>query len=147
MIKVLEKDFLNDKFIDNNFTSNIKLNDKLNFNKNNIYYFGNYDENYIDVIKEKLIKNKKSIIKAINNNIKIILAGNMKEIFNNEFNINGLNLYTCLNCKLRKKIKNYKKIKNINNIDKPFEEVNFRYKNLICVDYEKNILKILKKTR
>ena len=37
MIKVLEKDFLNDKFIDNNFTSNIKLNDKLNFNKNNIY--------------------------------------------------------------------------------------------------------------
>ena len=147
MIKVLEKDFLNDKFIDNNFTSNIKLNDKLNFNKNNIYYFGNYDENYIDVIKEKLIKNKKSIIKAINNNIKIILAGNMKEIFNNEFNINGLNLYTCLNCKLRKKIKNYKKIKNINNIDKPFEEVNFRYKNLICVDNEKNILKILKKTR
>ena len=145
MIKILEKDFLNDKFIDTNFIENIRLNDKLNFNKDNIYYFGNYDEKYVETIKNKLIKNKKNIIRAINNNIKIILAGNTKEIFNNEFNIKGLNLYTCLNCKLRKKIKNYKKIKKVNDINKPFEEINFRYKNLICIDNEKNILSILKR--
>ena len=145
MIKILEKDFLNDKFIDINFIDNIKLNDKLNFSKDNIYYFGNYDEKYIHLIKEKLIKNKKNIIKAINNNVKIILAGNTKEIFNNEFNIKGLNLYTCLSCKLRKKIKNYSKIKKVNDLNKPFEEINFRYKNLICVDNEKYILNILKR--
>ena len=145
MIKVLAKEFLNDKFIDNNLTSNIKLNDKIYFNKNNIYYFGNYDEKHINEIKNKLIKNKKRIINAINKNIKIILVGNSKEIFNNEFNINSLNIYTCSDCKLIKRIKNKNKIKNINNIDKPFEEINFRYKNLICIDNEKYILNILKR--
>ena len=42
MIKVIEKDFLDDDFIIKPFTKNINLKDNIYFSKDNIYYFGNY---------------------------------------------------------------------------------------------------------
>ena len=48
MIKVIEKDLLNDNFINKNLTSNINKDERIYFSKNNIYYFGNYTNNLVD---------------------------------------------------------------------------------------------------
>ena len=42
MICVLEKELLEDNFIDKRFIKNINKEERILFNKNNIYYFGNY---------------------------------------------------------------------------------------------------------
>ena len=44
MIKVLESSYLKDEFINKNLISNINLTDNISFSKDNIYYFGNYNE-------------------------------------------------------------------------------------------------------
>ena len=41
MICALEKDLLDDKFIDKRFIKDINTNERILFNKNNIYYFWN----------------------------------------------------------------------------------------------------------
>ena len=52
MIKIIEKEFLDDNFIIKPFASNININDNIYFSKENVYYFGNYKE-------DKLIINYK----------------------------------------------------------------------------------------
>ena len=106
MIRVLEKDFLNDSFIQKVCTKNICLNDRMNFNNKDIYYCGNYSDDKIDLIKNKLLKNKKRIINAIENNAKFIVCGNSYDILNNSFNKSDLNIYTAYNKKMFKKRRN-----------------------------------------
>ena len=140
MIKVLEQDLLDDKFIIKGLTFNIKLNDKLLFNKEDIYYFGNYKENELYKIKNKLINNKKRLIKAIEQGVKIIVCGNSFELLNNSFNSKDINLYTSFNpnnfkknkIKFKKKYKNTK-LKTIYDISVPINSENFRYKNFVCI--------------
>lgn len=156
MIKILEKDFLNDDFINKELADNIKIKEKISFTKENIYYFGNYELDKLKIIKKKMIKNKKSLIKAIEKGIKFIICGNSIEIFNNDFKTNGLNIYTNYNPSIFKrrgnnlKIKNDKgnaSIKTVNSINKVIASSNFRYKNLICIANEEKIDKIIKKSR
>ena len=44
IVKIIEKDFLDDDFIIKPFASNICINENIYFNKKNTYYFGNYKE-------------------------------------------------------------------------------------------------------
>lgn len=143
MIKVIEKDLLNDNFINKQFISNIKKDEKIYFSKNDTYYFGNYTKEGLNIIKKKLLKNKKALKRAIENNIKFIISGNSIELFNNNFNHNDLNIYTCYNeKKFKNKIKGIRfshfkknnKLKYIDNISKTIDSENFRYKNLICIE-------------
>lgn len=129
MIKILEKDFLKDNFIIKPFAKNISLSDNIYFSKNNIYYFGNYKEKHLDDIKNKIIKNKKRIIKAIENNVTFIIHGNSIDIFNNSFKHNDINLFTAYN---KKRLFNKNKITKVNNIKIGIDTLNFKYKNLLC---------------
>ena len=137
MIKVFEKQLLDDEFIIKQFTSNISLNEK--------------DESLLK-IKKKIIRNKKKIINAIENGVKFIICGNSCEIFNNSFDHKGLNLFTCYNPNnFKKKIKGIKikekykdnKIKKVDNIKTAIPSENFLYKNLLCIKNEKIIENIL----
>ena len=56
MIKIIEKEFLDDNFIIKPFASNININDNIYFSKENVYYFGNYKEDKLNIIKNKVIK-------------------------------------------------------------------------------------------
>ncbi|MBQ9013000.1 MAG: hypothetical protein IJ094_05475 [Bacilli bacterium] len=141
MIKVLEKDYLEDNYIIKNFVINIDINKRLHFNKNNIYYFGNYDDSKINIIKKKILRNKKNIKRAIENNVKFIIHGNSIDIFNNSFKSKDFNLFTAydkkeINIKRKKlklKHKNSNKYIIINDLKKGIDTLNFRYKNLICI--------------
>ena len=53
MIKIIEKEFLDDNFIIKPFTSNIKINENIYFKKDDTYYFGNYKKDKLNYIKEK----------------------------------------------------------------------------------------------
>ena len=140
MIKVIEKDFLDDNFIIKSFTDNINIKDNIYFSKNNVYYFGNYKENKIDIIKAKVLKNKKRIINAIENNVTFIIHGNSIDIFNNSFKTNNINLFTAydkksfkiLFKKLKIRKKKNRKISIIYDLKKGIDTLNFRYKNLLC---------------
>lgn len=154
MIKVLEKDYLEDSYIKNQFIQNLKLEEKINFSKNSIYYFGNYKKDKLELIKNKILKNKKSLIKAIENNVKIIICGNSYELFNNNFNHKDLNLFTVYNPKMfKKRIKKIKvkkdcndnSIKRVDSLNKAIDSNNFKYKNLLCVKDPYLIDKIIKK--
>ena len=140
MIKILEMDYLDDKFINKSFSKNISLDEKIVFSKNNIYYFGNYKQDKIDLIKKKLIKNKKNILNAIENQVKFIISGNSYEIFNNSFKHYDLNIYTSYG---KNKFNN--KIKIIDNLKNGIEGNSFKYKNLICIKDSNKINKIIKK--
>ena len=105
MIKIIEMEYLDDNFINTSFCKNISLNEKITFSKGNIYYFGNYKEDKIELIKKKLIKNRKNLLNAIQNNVKFIISGNSFEMFNNSFKPYDLNIYT-----------NYSKSKHSNKI-------------------------------
>lgn len=129
MIKILEKDFLKDNFIIKPFAENISLKDNIYFSKENIYYFGNYKEEHLNDIKNKIIKNKKRIINAIENNVTFIIHGNSIEIFNNSFKHNDINLFTAYN---KKRLFNKNKIVKIDNIKTGIDTLNFKYKNLLC---------------
>lgn len=140
MIKILEKDFLDDDFIIKPFACNININDNIYFSKKNTYYFGNYKENKLKIIKNKIIRNKKRIIKAIEDGTNFIIHGNSIDIFNNSFKFNDINLFTAYdkkNVKIRfnklklTKRKN-KNIAIINDLNDGTDTLNFRYKNLIC---------------
>lgn len=100
MIHILEKDYLEDEFIIKEFTNNIKLKDKLKFNKNDIYYFGNYKKDKIDLIEKKLIRNKKAIINAVKKDIKFFIYGNSINLFNNSFNHKKLNIFNMYDNKI-----------------------------------------------
>lgn len=140
MIKIIEKDFLDDDFIIKEFADNIKLNDNIYFSKSNTYYFGNYKEDKINDIKAKIIKNKKRIIKAIESNVTFIIHGNSIDIFNNSFKKDDMNLFTaydkksiCIKFKkLKFKKKKNKNIAMINDLKKGVDTLNFKYKNLLC---------------
>ena len=152
MIKVLEVDYLEDNFINKKLVSNININDKLIFKKENIYYFGNYNKDNLNIIRKKLLNNKKNIINAVEKGIKFIITGNSNDLFNNDFKNNSLNLYTCYDKNIfkRKKIKNTKsntKLKQVNNLTSGIDSINFKYKNMICINDEKNIDKIIKKVK
>lgn len=149
MIKVIEKDLLEDNFINKKLITNISKEEKIYFSKDNIYYFGNYTNEGLKIIKQKLLKNKKAIKKAIENNIKFIISGNSIDIFNNSFNHKDLNIYTCYNEKnFKNKIKGikfryfkrYNKLKHVSDLNNCVDSENFRYKNLVCA---KNINKII----
>lgn len=148
MIKIIEKDFLNDDFILKTFTSNVSINNKINFSKKDVYYFGNYNENKLKEIEKKLINNKKSIINAVEKGVKFLIHGNSIDLFNNSFKHDKLNLFTCYDnrsLKIKKnkiKIKTMysKSIKCINSLDEVSDSMNFRYKNLICF-MNKNAIK------
>ena len=129
MIKILEKDFLKDDFIIKPFAENISLKDNIYFSKENIYYFGNYKEEHLNDIKNKIIKNKKRIINAIENNVTFIIHGNSIEIFNNSFKSNDINLFTAYN---KKRLFNKNKIVKIDDIKTGIDTLNFKYKNLLC---------------
>lgn len=148
MIKVIEKDLLDDEFINKKLITNISKEEKIYFSKDNIYYFGNYTKEGLNIIKQKLLKNKNALKRAIENNIKFIISGNSIELFNNTFNHKDLNIYTCYNKKNFKKklkgirfrhLKKHNKLKYIGDINKSIDSENFRYKNLICIE---NINKI-----
>ncbi len=130
MIKIIEKDFLDDDFIIKPFASNINLNDKIYFSKKDTYYFGNYKDDKIHKIKEKLKKNKRRIIKAIENGTNFIIHGNSIDIFNNSFKYNDINLFTAYDNK--KNIIKKKNVKYINDLNNGIDSLDFRYKNLIC---------------
>lgn len=129
MIKILEKDYLDDDFIIKPFANNIKINENIYFNKSNTYYFGNYDETKIEEIKDKIKKNKKRIISAIENGTKFIIHGNSIDIFNNSFKSDDINLFTAYD---KKSFLNKNKPKEINNLQVGINTLNFKYKNLIC---------------
>lgn len=145
MIKVLEKDYLDDKFIIKPFLYNIKIKENVFFDKKDTYYFGNYKEEKLDIIKQKVNKNKKRIINAIENGTKFIIYGNSINIFNNSFDHNNINLFTSYSENgfknkfgkliIKKKYKN-KNIEIVENINKCITSENFRYKNLICIKKE-----------
>lgn len=140
MIKVIEKDFLDDDFIIKPFASNISINDNIYFSKNNTYYFGNYKEDKISEIKNKILKNKKRLIKAIENGVSFIIHGNSINIFNNSFKFKDINLFTAYDKnnvrikfnKLKLTKRKNKSIVIINNLNDGIDTLNFRYKNLIC---------------
>lgn len=140
MIKIIEKDFLEDDFIMKAFSQNIGLNDNVYFSKNNVYYFGNYKKDKLKYVKKKIIKNKKRIKKAIESNVTFIIHGNSIEIFNNSFKTGDINLFTAYDKKTFKisfkklkirKNKN-KNIKMIDDLKKGVDTINFKYKNLLC---------------
>ena len=141
MIKVLEKDYLEDNYIYKSFIKNISIKDKLHFSKKDIYYFGNYNDNKINIIKKKILRNKKNIIRAIENNVKFIIHGNSIDIFNNSFKSKDFNLFTAYDKKeiklkrkkLKLKHKNNDKYIIINDLKKGIDTLNFRYKNFICI--------------
>ena len=140
MIKVIEKDFLDDDFIIKPFTKNINLKDNIYFSKDNIYYFGNYKQDKINDIKEKILKNKKRIINAIEHNITFIIHGNSIDLFNNSFKTKNMNLFTAYDKKTIKKLfkklkikkRKNKKIAIICDLKKGIDTLNFKYKNLLC---------------
>ena len=129
MIKVLEKDYLEDKFIIKQFLYNIKIKENIFFDKKDTYYFGNYKEEKLDIIKQKVNKNKKRIISAIENGTTIIIHGNSIELFNNSFKACNINLFTAYD---DKKLFKRKKVKFVNDINYGINSLNFKYKNLIC---------------
>lgn len=142
MIKVIEKDLLDDNFINRKLISNIPKEERIYFSKDNIYYFGNYTKEGLNIIKQKMLKNKNALKRGIENNIKFIISGNSIELFNNSFKHNDLNIYTCYNKKsFKNKIKGIRfshfkknnKLKYINNINETIDSESFRYKNLICI--------------
>src|SRR5574344_1189477 len=138
MIKVVEKDYLQDDFINKQFINNINIKDKITFSKDDIYYFGNYDEDKIKLIKKKLLSNKKSIIRAIKNDVKFIICCNSFDMFNNHFNNKAF-------IKINKLLirKHYKDniINKIDNLDMVSDTNNFRYKNTYCLSNYKLINK------
>lgn len=152
LIKVIEKELLEDEFIIKSFVNNVKLNEPIYFSKDNIYYFGNYKNDSLAKIENKLINNKKRIIKAIENGVKFIVCGNSVDLFNNSFNHKELNLFTCYNpngfkkaikgIKVKQKYK-HNKIKKVNNIKEVIPSENFLYRNFLCVRNEKIIEKVL----
>lgn len=154
LIKILEAKYLEDKFINQAFTQSISVNDKLSFSKKDIYYLGNYQADKLNIIKDKLFKNRKAIINAIEKGVKFIVCGNSVELLNNHFKHDEINLFTLYNpltfkknfkkLKLRKDMVNLT-IKKVDNLDKGINAVNFRYKNLLCISNEKTIDKIIKK--
>ncbi len=155
MIKAIEKDLLCDSFLNTQFLSNIGITDKINFNLNDIYYFGNYDNDKIGIIKKKINNNKNNIKKAVNRGVKFIITGNSIKLFNNNFNTSDINLFNTYNDKsfkhkrhklCFKKHKHNYKIKYINNLDNANND-NFRYKNLICINDKISIDDIIKKTK
>ena len=139
MICVLEKELLEDNFIDKRFIKNINNEERILFNKNNIYYFGNYKKDSLNIIKEKLLKNKRNIINAIERNIKIIITGNSIDLFNNTFKYKDINLFTAYD--------KSKRFKLLNDLKKGLDTYNFKYKNLICFNDIKLINKLIKKTK
>ena len=136
MIKAIAKELLDDDYIIKEYVENLNINDRLLFNKNNIYYFGNYKEDELNKIEQKLIRNRKSLIKAIDKGVRFIICGNSINIFNNSFKANKLNIFTAYNIKLkRKRIYTNKSndIKLVYNLNTPIDSINFKYKNLICI--------------
>ena len=155
MIRAIEKDLLCDSFLNTRFLKNIDVNDKINFNLNDIYYFGNYDKDKLNIIRKKINSNKRSIRKAVNRGVKFIITGNSIKLFNNNFNTKDINLFNTYNdksfkCRRRQILfKNYRKsnkIKYIDNLDNANND-NFRYKNLICINNKVTIDDIIKKTK
>lgn len=128
MIKIIEKDFLDDNFIFKAFTTSMSINDKITFKKNNVYYFGNYKQEKLNIIKNKIYKNKKSLLKAIERGVTFIIHGNSIELFNNDFKTTGINLFTAYEEKNIFK----RKTKYVSNLKVGINSLNFRYKNLIC---------------
>lgn len=129
MIKILEKEFLEDNFIIKPFASNININDNIYFSKEHTYYFGNYKKDKLKIIKNKIIKNKKRIINAVENGVKIIIHGNSLEIFNNSFKAKDINLFTAYD---KKRLIKKNQFKNISNLSMGCDTLNFKYKNLTC---------------
>ena len=140
MIKIIEMEYLDDNFINTSFCKNISLNENITFSKGNIYYFGNYKEDKIELIKKKLIKNRKNLLNAIQNNVKFIISGNSFEMFNNSFKPYDLNIYTNYS-----KSKHSNKIRYIADLKKGIEGNIFKYKNLICIKNTNKINKVIKK--
>ena len=129
MIKIIEKEFLDDNFIIKPFASNIKISENIYFKKDDTYYFGNYKKDKLNYIKEKINKNKKRIISAIENGTTIIIHGNSIELFNNSFKACNINLLTAYD---NKKLFKRKKVKFVNDLNYGINALNFKYKNLIC---------------
>lgn len=129
MIKIIEKEFLDDNFIIKPFASNIKISENIYFKKDDIYYFGNYKKDKLSYIKEKINKNKKRIISAIENGTTIIIHGNSIELFNNSFKACNINLFTAYD---DKKLFKRKKVMFVNDLNYGINSLNFKYKNLIC---------------
>ena len=148
LIIAIEKDYLDDDFILKTYINNYNINNRLKFYKDYIYYFGNYKENKLKIIEKKLIRNKKNIINAIENGCKFLIYGNSINLFNNCFEHRKLNIFTVYDSKHIKFKKNsikFKKkysnnIKYINSLNEVSDNINFRYKNLICFN-NKNIFK------
>ena len=130
MIKIIEKEFLDDNFIIKPFASNININDNIYFSKENVYYFGNYKEDKLNIIKNKVIKNKKRIINAVENGVKFIIHGNSIDIFNNSFKASDINLFTAYD---KKRLFKKNQLKNIYNLNIGCDTLNFKYKNLTCL--------------
>ncbi len=129
MLKIIEKNFLDDDFIIKPFASNINIHDNIYFKKNDVYYFGNYQKKKINQIRKKINSNKKRIIKAIEKGTYFIIHGNSIELFNNSFKSENINLF---NAYEEKKVKKRKKVKFVNDLNFGINSLNFRYKNLIC---------------
>lgn len=146
MIKIIEKEFLDDNFIIKPLAGNINVKDKIYFSKNNIYYFGNYKKDKLSIIKKKIIKNKTNIKNAVEKGIKIIIYGNSIELFNNNFKRDTISLFTAYDKNIFsnhkgklcfKKNNNKNTFKIIDNIQYGIDTLNFRYKNLLCLKKDK----------
>lgn len=158
MIKVFEKDFLDDTLIKHYRASNIGIKERINFNSKDIYYFGNYQEDKLNKVRKKIIGNYKNIKRAIERKAKIIVTGNSCNLFNSTFKPGkSISLFIAYDpkkfrrAKLSRFIRINKvrktEIKKIYSLDEIIDSENFSYKNLYYIDDSKNVNVAIKKLK
>ncbi len=158
MIKVFEKDYLDDTLIKNYRASNIGINDRINFNSKDIYYFGNYQQDKLKYIRKKLIRNYKNIKRAVERKTKIIITGNSCNLFNSTFKSgSSISLFVAYDPKRFKRAKLSRfirinqvrktEIKKIGSLNGVISSENFFYKNLYYIDDSKNVIDVIKKLK
>ena len=117
----------------------LSLEDKIDYDKYDLYYIGTGSEENLKLIIENMSKQKEDIKKAIDNNKYFIVTGNAIEVFAK----NNLNIfeYEIINEEFRIVGEQYYKS---NNLDKII--VGFQNRNTSIINYKDNIFEIIKGT-
>lgn len=117
----------------------LSLEDKIDYDKYDLYYIGTGSEDNLKLIIENMSKQKEDIKKAIDNNKYFIVTGNAIEVFAK----NNLNIfeYEIINEEFRIVGEQYYKS---NNLDKII--VGFQNRNTSIINCKDNIFEIIKGT-